>query len=125
MQNMQSNRNMSEKFNKAFTWLVWGIAGVKLILIASFIAVLSQANSSFAESKSPEDTTKTLQPIVCKGSNLLTRLEKDDPAAFAKIDELAKTVMNGSSRFWKIEKDGLPASWLFGTMHFSDRKSVV
>ena len=128
---MQSNKNMSEKFNNVFTWLVWGIAGVKLMLIASFIAVLSQANSSFAanssltESKSPEDMTKSLQPIVCKGANLLTRLEKDDPAAFAKIGEQAKKVMNGSSRFWKIEKAGLPVSWLFGTMHFSDPRVVI
>ncbi len=127
---MQSNKNISEKFSNAFTWFVWGIAGVKLILIASFVAVLSQASSSFAassliaESKSPEEVTKTLPPIVCKGSNLFTQLEIDDPAAFAKIDELAKEVMNGSSRFWKIEKDGAPASWLFGTMHFSDPRVV-
>ena len=127
---MQSNNNMSEKFNQAFTWAVWGIAGIKLVLIASFFAVLSQASSSLAasssiaESKSSEDITKISPPIVCKGSNLLTQLEIDDPVAFAKIDQLAKTVMNGSARFWKIEKEGMPTSWLFGTMHFSDPRVV-
>lgn len=124
VKNMQSNKNIPERFNQAFSVLVWGIAGVKMLLIASFIAVLSQASSSIAKSKSQEEVTKTLQPIVCKGSNLLTQLEKDDPAAFAKIDQLAKEVTNGSSRFWKIEKAGLPTSWLFGTMHFSDPRVV-
>lgn len=121
---MRLNENMSKKFNQAFTWAVWGITSVKLMLIASFFAVLSQASSSFAESQSSEEVAKTLPPIVCKGANLLTRMEKHDPAAFAKIDELAKKVTNGSSRFWKIEKDGMPTSWLFGTMHFSDPRVV-
>jgi uncharacterized protein YbaP (TraB family) len=121
---MRSIINRFEKFSTAFTWLVWGIAGVKMMLVASFFVVLSQASASLAENKAAENVTKTMPPIVCKGENLLAQLEKDDPGAFSKIEEQAQKVLNGSTRFWKIEKAGLPTSWLLGTMHFSDPRVV-
>ena len=121
---MQSKIIRFEKLDKTITWLVWGVASIKLIFMAIFIVVLSQSSASLADSKNLGDAAQTLSPIVCKGENLLTQLKKDNKAAFAKIDKQARKVLNGSSQFWKIEKNLLPTSWLLGTMHFSDPRVV-
>lgn len=113
-----------ETFSTAFTWLVWAIAGAKLMLFASFLMILGQASTTLAETKATSGAEKALPQIVCTGKNLIAQLKTDNPDALAKIEQKARSILNGSSRFWKIEKDGLPASWLLGTMHFADPRVV-
>ncbi|MCU0830002.1 MAG: TraB/GumN family protein [Rhizobiaceae bacterium] len=59
---------------------------------------------------------------ACAGSDLTTILT--DPAVLAAIEARASATINGKGLLWKIEKDGLPASWLFGTMHVTDPRVV-
>jgi len=56
----------------------------------------------------------------CTGRNLLADLQRDDPAEFARIEAEAARIENGKGLLWKVEKAGIPPSYLFGTMHVSD-----
>ncbi|MBW3096763.1 TraB/GumN family protein [Pseudohoeflea sp. DP4N28-3] len=58
--------------------------------------------------------------VRCEGTSLLTRWQVEDRARFAAAQRQAAAVINGQNRFWKIEKEGLEPSWLFGTMHLTD-----
>lgn len=57
---------------------------------------------------------------ACTGIDLYEALETDDPAAAKAIADEAKETPNGSGLLWKVEKDGLAPSFLFGTMHMTD-----
>jgi len=57
---------------------------------------------------------------ACSGTNLLSELEANDPLAYRKVVAQADQIINSKSIFWKIEKDGIAPSFLFGTMHLSD-----
>lgn len=56
----------------------------------------------------------------CAGTDMLTALEKDDPAAYRTIVREAAATLNGKGLLWKLEKEGQAPSFLFGTMHLTD-----
>ncbi|MCO6184898.1 TraB/GumN family protein [Rhizobium sp. L1K21] len=64
------------------------------------------------------------EDISCGGHDLLAGLQEKDPEAYARIARQAADIPNSESIFWKVEKDGVPASYLFGTMHLSDPRVV-
>jgi uncharacterized protein len=57
---------------------------------------------------------------ACKGTNLLDKLQKENPQDYAAVMAEAAKVKNGEAIFWKIERDGLKPSWLLGTAHVTD-----
>ncbi|MGX9147350.1 TraB/GumN family protein [Mesorhizobium sp. 128a] len=57
---------------------------------------------------------------VCTGADLLSALQKDDPATYARIETEAAATPNGKGLLWKLEKSGEKPSFLFGTMHMTD-----
>jgi uncharacterized protein YbaP (TraB family) len=57
---------------------------------------------------------------ACGGKDLLAELASADPAAHQRVLASAAETANASSILWRVEKAGLPASWLFGTVHLSD-----
>lgn len=57
---------------------------------------------------------------ACAGSDMLSALQKDDPATYRKIETEAAATPNGKGLLWKLEKAGERPSFLFGTMHMSD-----
>ncbi|MER8826323.1 TraB/GumN family protein [Mesorhizobium sp. M0938] len=57
---------------------------------------------------------------VCAGADMLLALQKDDPAAYRKIETEAAAIPNGKGLLWKLEKAGEKPSFLFGTMHVTD-----
>jgi uncharacterized protein len=67
-------------------------------------------------------TAAMAQPIPthCGATDLLKQTAKADPAAYAKIAAAAKAVINGDGLLWRVEKAGVQASYLFGTMHSTD-----
>jgi hypothetical protein len=82
--------------------------------IALFLASLIQAYGTLAASAQSA-------PDACTGVNLVADLEKSDPQAFAELQaEADARWQNGEAKFWKIEKDGLETSYLFGTAHLTD-----
>ncbi len=86
-----------------------------IILAAMAITMLFvwQANAP-AHAKAP--------PPACSGANLLEVLKRDDPEGYAGLLAREKATPNGRGLLWKIERTGLPASYLFGTMHMSDER---
>lgn len=58
--------------------------------------------------------------VDCSGNNLMTQLHESDPAAAKAIAKSASQVPNGKGLLWKITKDGVAPSYVFGTMHLSD-----
>ncbi|GLR48960.1 TraB/GumN family protein [Shinella yambaruensis] len=93
---------------------LWGLAAVHVLVALSFLFVLAALSPASAQ-----------EPPVCGGVNLLEKFEKDDPAGYAKLRAEADGVPNGKGIFWKIEKDGQPASWLLGTMHVTDPRVLA
>lgn len=60
----------------------------------------------------------------CDGASLASTLAAENPKAYAAAVAEAEAVPNGHGRLWKVEKAGLPPSWLFGTMHVTDPRVV-
>ena len=60
------------------------------------------------------------EPPACLGENLLARLAIDNPRAHAAILDQAAGDINGNALLWKVEGEGMPPSWLFGTAHVTD-----
>ena len=61
-------------------------------------------------------------PARCTGLNLLDTLKSSDPARHATIVESGNALENGKSIFWKLARVGKPPSYVFGTVHLSDRR---
>ena len=93
---------------------LWLMAAIHALIALSFLIVLAGLSPARAQ-----------EPATCTGNNLLTRYEKDDPAGYARLRAEADAVPNGKAIFWKVEKDGKPASWLLGTMHVTDPRVLA
>ncbi len=52
-------------------------------------------------------------------------MQRDDPALLESIREEAAQVVNGEALLWRVDKDGVASSYLFGTMHMSDPRVVA
>jgi len=70
----------------------------------------------------PPSANAQLSPPPCQGQDILADLKQSEPGAYEKIMARASTTLNGGALFWKIEKPGLPTSWLFGTIHMTDER---
>ena len=87
---------------------------LKLLLVLAFFASFTMVNAKQANAHGDHATPE------CTGADLLAQLQKNDPPAYGKVIAEANSVVNAKSIFWKIEKDGIEPSYLFGTMHMSD-----
>ncbi|MER9520286.1 TraB/GumN family protein [Mesorhizobium sp. M0614] len=57
---------------------------------------------------------------TCTGADMLSALQKNDPATYRKIEAEAAATPNGKGLLWRLEKPGEKPSFLFGTMHMTD-----
>ena len=53
----------------------------------------------------------------CAGADLMAELRQSDPAAHETILERGRAVPNGQGKFWRVERDGVEPSHLYGTFH--------
>ncbi len=97
----------SERFLVAF-----GIFKFALILVF-FLSFQGVAESS----EEPGET--------CKGNNLITQLEAENPGSLAKMREEAQEISNTGTVLWKVEGKADKPSYLFGTMHMADPEIVA
>lgn len=86
----------------------WIAAALPLALLAALAIALAAPQSAHAAETS------------CNGRDLIAEMKSKDPATYQRVVDEAARIPNGDSIFWKIEKDGIPASYLLGTMHVSD-----
>ena len=61
---------------------------------------------------------------VCTGDDLLAIMERDDPAAYARLLDASAATVNGEAMLWRIETPGGAVSHLYGTMHVTDPRIV-
>lgn len=86
------------------------VAAANALFFASFLVILLMAAGS-----------ARAETIACTGQNLMGEL----PAKTVKtIEAEAANTKNGEGRLWKLEKDGLKPSFLFGTMHMTDPRVI-
>lgn len=91
--------------------LLAAMSGLMLAFFLTFLAVLAQATQAVAAS-----------PQACSGSDLIARYKAEEPEKLATLEKQAAETINGRAVFWKISKDGLPDSYLLGTMHMADAR---
>ncbi|SES37323.1 hypothetical protein SAMN03159406_03770 [Rhizobium sp. NFR03] len=84
-----------------------------VILLAALVAAFLGIGRAHAED------------IACNGVNLLDSWEKTAPDRIDRIEAEAALVPNGTGTFWKIEKPGVPPSYLLGTMHVTDPRVLT
>jgi uncharacterized protein YbaP (TraB family) len=87
------------------------LAALNILFFLSFLLV-----ALFAAGKAHAET------VACGGTDLMDSMRRSDPAAYRRIEDEAAKVVNGKSRFWKLERKGSPPSFLLGTMHLSDAR---
>ncbi len=88
------------------------IALANLLFVISVAAVLLLGMSGARAETVP----------ACSGEDLLSKLEREEPTKLADIRREAAKTLNGKGLLWKIKKDGLEPSYLFGTMHLTDKR---
>src|SRR5690606_28037853 len=58
----------------------------------------------------------------CRGVDMLAETAARDQATYNRIMAAASATKNADAILWKVEKDGRPASYLFGTVHLTDER---
>lgn len=61
-------------------------------------------------------------PAQCRGIDMLDEFATASPDLYKKVIEEASALENSDAILWRIEKDGVEPSYLFGTMHLSDSR---
>jgi uncharacterized protein len=83
------------------------------------LAALCFAATAIAQEQKPAPAIKVTQ---CRGTDMLAELKTETPDLHTQMEAAATAMSNTEAVLWKVEKDGLPASYLFGTMHLSDNR---
>jgi uncharacterized protein YbaP (TraB family) len=84
---------------------------LKLLLVGLFSLSLNYAVSVSAG-----------EELACTGEDLLVTLASQNPDVVLEMRQKASEAKYGNSRLWKISRNDLPDSWLFGTMHMATNK---
>lgn len=103
-----NSRFASSRFESVQGFVLWLIAAIHVAALASLLLVIGMLSTAHA------------QEVACHGINLVEELKAENPDAYARVVAEGDKVPNGKGIFWKIEKPGLPSSYLLGTMHVSD-----
>ncbi len=90
-----------------------------LHLVAATLSLAALLGATCARA---EDKAEKPKPSaeVCKGVDMLAETQARDPDLYRRIMAQAQATENADALLWKIERDGRPASYLFGTVHLTD-----
>jgi uncharacterized protein YbaP (TraB family) len=78
--------------------------------IAALVAIALPSPRAFAETEG----------VRCRGTDMLAEMQTKSPDLFKTVMDESGKVANTEALLWKIDKAGVPSSYLFGTMHLSD-----
>lgn len=56
----------------------------------------------------------------CGGRDLIAAMESEAPETYARVRSEGATLVNAEANLWRVEKAGVPASYLFATVHVTD-----
>jgi uncharacterized protein YbaP (TraB family) len=65
------------------------------------------------------------QSNACTGTSLIPSIRSETPQVCDEAVAAMASITNGAGLFWRIEKEGIAPSWLFGTMHVPDPKVMA
>lgn len=65
------------------------------------------------------------KPGDCRGVNLMEEFKTTDPALAQAIETEAEKSKNADAILWRIEKEGIAPSYLFGTVHLTDERVTM
>lgn len=68
-----------------------------------------------------ETPVRSHQEATCQGESIIAELDRKDPQLTARILRDAAAVKNSEAMLWRVERDGGTPSYLFGTIHVTDR----
>ena len=88
-----------------------------LTIAALAIAALPQAGASCRREGRRKGSADK-----CRGIDMLAETAAKDPQTYTRIMAEAAATKNAGAILWKIEKEGRPASYLFGTVHLTDER---
>jgi len=60
------------------------------------------------------------EQAACGGNDMLVRMAQEDPALLERLRTEAAAVPHGTGLLWRIARDGVADSFLYGTMHMTD-----
>lgn len=58
----------------------------------------------------------------CGGKDMLAEVASAEPEVYLRITEEAKATPNTEALLWRVEREGRPPSYLFGTIHLTDTR---
>lgn len=91
------------------------------VAIMAVAAALSAADANATDkSKDSDKEAPAAAAQTCRGNDMLAETEARNPQAYAAIMAAAASAKNADAILWKIEKEGRPTSYLFGTVHLTD-----
>jgi uncharacterized protein YbaP (TraB family) len=93
------------------------LGSIGFALAAALLAAEAPPLSAGQSAPAPNGSTTS-----CTGRNLLETLKTSDPARHARIVEAGNALENGNAIFWKLARPGKAPSYLYGTVHLSDRR---
>lgn len=96
------------------TWLA--IAALHIGFAVFFFAMVFLV-TTHSRAKSIADSE-----AACVAEDIYASLVADKPQLKTQIDEASAQMLNGQGVFWRIEREGSAPSYLFGTMHLSDKR---
>lgn len=105
---MAASKTRADLADRWSSRLFYLVAGLPMLLLALLFLTFFLRDPAHAAD------------VACTGTNVLTELQKKDPARYAAVQAEANAVPNGKGTFWKVEKTGLEPSYLLGTMHLTD-----
>ncbi len=65
------------------------------------------------------------EPARCEGRDLFAELKARDPDAATEAEKAFAATPNRHGRFWRVEKEGVAPSHLFGTIHTTDPRALA
>lgn len=99
-------------------WFFGGSAAI----IAGLLAL---AQPGWAEDAKPTAPAPAAVAEQCGGKDMIAELQAKEPDTYRRIMDAASKTENTEALLWKVEKTGVPASYLFGTIHMSDTRVSV
>jgi uncharacterized protein YbaP (TraB family) len=86
------------------------------------VAATLSATGVNAADKAKDVQAKDAPAVSCTGVDMLAETAAKNPQAYERIMAAAKSAKNSDAVLWKVEKDGRPTSYLFGTVHLTDER---
>jgi uncharacterized protein len=85
------------------------VAGLNLLFLFTFLFIAMGASRALSS-----------ETGTCAGNDLVKKLQQETPDKLDKIRAEAESIPNSRGLLWRVGKEGIDPSYLFGTMHSAD-----